>query len=180
MKRLYSHWQLSLGLDFIRFQDRFQLPCTSLMAPWQRIQLQQRSLRRRGFDPWVRKIPWRRQRQPTLAFLPGKSHGQKSLAGCSPWGRKALDTTEPTHTLQFLLCVQIWAGWHLSRFSVEFYQTDLIIFAIPWHLPTLPLLQTPPNLAHRGYSVNICSVALEDSVSNMADTVLSKQQKILF
>ena len=34
--------------------------------------------RRGGFDPWVGKIPWRRKRQPTPVFLPGKSHGQKS------------------------------------------------------------------------------------------------------
>ena len=40
--------------------------------------------RKPGFDPWVGKIPWRRKRQPTPVFLPGKSHGQKSLAGCSP------------------------------------------------------------------------------------------------
>ena len=42
--------------------------------------------RRRDFNPWVRKIPWRRKWQPTAAFLPGKSHGQRSLAGCSPHG----------------------------------------------------------------------------------------------
>jgi len=40
--------------------------------------------RRRGFDPWVRKIPWRRKWQPTPVFLPGKSHGQRSLVGHSP------------------------------------------------------------------------------------------------
>ena len=34
-----------------------------------------------GFDPWVRKIPWRRARQPTAVFLPGESHGQRSLEG---------------------------------------------------------------------------------------------------
>ena len=39
-----------------------------------------------GFDPWVRKIPWRRKWQPTPVFLPGKFHGQKSLGGYSPWG----------------------------------------------------------------------------------------------
>ena len=33
------------------------------------------------FDPWVGKIPWRRKWHPTLVFLPGKSHGQRSLAG---------------------------------------------------------------------------------------------------
>ena len=44
------------------------------------------------FDPWVRKIPWRRKWQPTTVFWPGKSHGQRSLAGSSPWGCKELDT----------------------------------------------------------------------------------------
>ena len=37
-----------------------------------------------GFDPWVGKIPWRRAMQPTPVFLPGESHGQKSLASYSP------------------------------------------------------------------------------------------------
>ena len=37
-----------------------------------------------GFDPWVGKIPWRRAWQPTPVFLPGESHGQRSLAGYSP------------------------------------------------------------------------------------------------
>ena len=40
------------------------------------------------FDPWVRKIPWIREWQPTPVFLPGKSHGQRSLVGYSPWGHK--------------------------------------------------------------------------------------------
>jgi len=39
-------------------------------------------------DPWVRMIPWRRKWQPTLVFLPEKSHGQRSLAGYSPKGHK--------------------------------------------------------------------------------------------
>ena len=38
------------------------------------------------FGPWVGKIPWRRKWQPTPAFSPGKSHGQRSLVGCRPWG----------------------------------------------------------------------------------------------
>ena len=49
---------------------------------------------RPGFDPWVRKIPWRRVWQPTPVFLPGESHGQNSLVGYSPWGCKELNTTE--------------------------------------------------------------------------------------
>ena len=39
-----------------------------------------------GFDPWVEKFPWRRKWQSTPGFLPGKSHGRRSLVGCSPWG----------------------------------------------------------------------------------------------
>ena len=47
-----------------------------------------------GFDPWVRKIPWKRAWQPTLVFLSGKSHGQRSLVGYSPQGHKESDMTE--------------------------------------------------------------------------------------
>ena len=46
------------------------------------------------FDPWVRKILWRRKWQPTPVFLPGKSHGQRSLVGYGLWGCKELDMTE--------------------------------------------------------------------------------------
>ena len=44
--------------------------------------------RRCEFDPWVRKIPWRRKWQPTPEFLTREFHGQRSLAGYSPWGHK--------------------------------------------------------------------------------------------
>ena len=52
--------------------------------------------RRHGFNPWVRKIPCRRKWQPTPVFLPGKSHGQRSLVSCRLWGRTESDTTEAT------------------------------------------------------------------------------------
>ena len=45
--------------------------------------------RRHQFDPWVRKIPWRRKWQPPSVFLPGKSHGRRSLVGFSPWPPKS-------------------------------------------------------------------------------------------
>ena len=47
-----------------------------------------------GYIPWVGEIPWRRERQPTSVFLPAESHGQRSLAGSSPWGGQELDTTK--------------------------------------------------------------------------------------
>ena len=57
-----------------------------------------RRCKRCGFNPWVGKIPWSRKWQPTPLFLSGNFHGQKNLAGCSPWGRK-----ESRHD---------WAGTH--------------------------------------------------------------------
>ena len=59
---------------------------------WERICLQ---CRRLGFNPWVRKIPCRREWQPAPVFLPGESHGQRSLVSYCPWGHKESDTTEP-------------------------------------------------------------------------------------
>ena len=46
------------------------------------------------FDPWAGKIPWRREWLPNPVFLPGKSHGQRSLVGYSPWGHKESNTAE--------------------------------------------------------------------------------------
>ena len=50
--------------------------------------------RRCSFSPWVGKILQRRAWQPAPVSLPGESHGQRCLLGCSPWGHKELDTTE--------------------------------------------------------------------------------------
>ena len=49
-----------------------------------------------GFNPWVGKMPWRRAWQPTPVFLPGESHGQRSLVAYSPRGHKESDTAEKT------------------------------------------------------------------------------------
>ena len=56
-----------------------------------------RRCKRHRVCPWVGKIPWRRAWLPTPVFLPGESHGQGSLAGYSPPGRKESDTTERLH-----------------------------------------------------------------------------------
>ena len=64
---------------------------------WSRICLQ---CRRPRFDPWVGKIPWRREWQPIPVFLPGQFHGQRILVGYSPWSRKESDMPERlTHTI---------------------------------------------------------------------------------
>ena len=49
--------------------------------------------RRREFDPWVGKMPWRKKWQPAPVFLSGKSHRERSLVGYSPWGRRELGET---------------------------------------------------------------------------------------
>ena len=76
-----------------------------------------------GSIPWIGKIPWRRKWQPTSVFLPGGSHGQRSMEGYSPWYMDSL-----------------WESWtglkHLSMFTdviTEFrcYQPDLFIIKFP-------------------------------------------------
>ena len=77
--------------------------------------------RRPGFDSSVGKIPCRRKWQSTPVLLLGKSHGQRSLVGYSPWGRKELDTTERLH-FHFSYCSWVlkarilkWVALSLSR-----------------------------------------------------------------
>ena len=72
---------------------------------WRRICLQ---CRRPGLSPWVGKIPWRREWQPTAVSLPGEFHGQRILAGYGPQGHKDSDTAEGlTRSLWFY--VYLWA-----------------------------------------------------------------------
>ena len=51
---------------------------------------------RHGFSPWIGKVPRRKAWEPTPVFLPGESHGQRSLIGYSPWGHTESDLTEAT------------------------------------------------------------------------------------
>ena len=59
-------------------------------------------VKRHRFDPWTRKIPWRRAWQPTLVFLPGKSHWQRVLAGYSPWAHRRVCPWSNSAQLLFL------------------------------------------------------------------------------
>ena len=60
------------------------------------------------FDPWIREVPWGRKWQPTPGLLLGKSHGQRSLVGYSPWGRKESDMTEWLNFLFLSLTTNMW------------------------------------------------------------------------
>ena len=74
---------------------------------------------------WVRKISWRRKWQPTPVFLPGKSHGQRSLVGYSPRGRKESYTAEQLHFhfgfFAVLVAVFIIIIYFFRFFSIYFY-----------------------------------------------------------
>ena len=76
-----------------------------------------RRYRRRRFDPWIRKIPWRRAQKPTPVFLPGESNGQRSLMGYSPQGCKKLDTTEATQHTCTVICTI--SGTNYSRSPID-------------------------------------------------------------
>ena len=74
--------------------------------------------KRPGFDPWVGKIPWSRAWQSTPVFLPGESHGRRSLVGYSPQGRKESDTTEWLHFTSHSSTMPGTAKHAHDRFSV--------------------------------------------------------------
>ena len=95
-----------------------------------------RRCRRCQFNPWVRKIPWRRKWQPTPVFLPEKLHGPKSLGGYSPWSHRESDMTEQMSkfinlsatsnfllslyipSIHFIHCIFHFQNFHLACFGV--------------------------------------------------------------
>ena len=79
--------------------------------------------RRCRFDSCVGKILWRRKRQPTPVFLPGKSHAQRSLVGYSPWGHKDSDTTEWLNNNKCFRIIVL-----LCIFKMLAYTPDIIFF----------------------------------------------------
>ena len=109
-------------------------------------------------DPWVGKIPWMRAWQPTTVttapiFLPGKSHGQRSLASCSPWGIKESDTTEHAHMhvildwgerKQIFCPGRTWPSSYTSLSKVQLSRVPNRDFPGPWEClcPTVYLLSS--------------------------------------
>ena len=101
--------------------------------------------RRCAFDPWVGKILWRKKWHPTPVFLPEKCHGQRSLAGYSPWGNKESDTTER-------LNMQAGCAYRIQYF-----------YFLPVHLMTAPacqLLHCTPVLSKVLYDLKCFSLFL--------------------
>ena len=118
---------------------------------------------------------WIRQWQPTPVLLPGKSHGRRSLVGCSPWGREELDTTEQLHFHFWLSwigegngnplqcsCLQNprdggawWAaiyGVAQSRMRLKWLSSSTVFMSIP----ISQFIPTPFNLGNHKFVLYIC------------------------
>ena len=81
-------------------------------------------------------VLWRRQWQPTPVVLPGKSHGCRSLVGCSPWGCEESDTTEGTWQQQQQMVLR---SIETSPFEKTFLQDYKVIMS---GLPGGPVVKT--------------------------------------
>ena len=94
--------------------------------------------RRPGFNPWVRRIPWRRKLQPTPVFLPGESHVQRSMVGYSSWGHKESDSTEQPVLLSYSI---------ISSYKIMAIISCLIQYILAAYLfNTLEFVSTNPIL----------------------------------
>ena len=117
----YTH---AIDINFQRFQihsERMSITnkCFNILNTKQRP----------GFDPRVRKIPWRREWQSTPVFLPGKSHGQRSVVGYSPWGCKESDMTEGLTLQASTICKleknQNRLTWQCRNFILQLKRSEL-------------------------------------------------------
>ena len=110
---------------------------------------------RRGFNPWVGKIPQRRAWQPTPVFLPGESHGQRSLVGYSPQGGKESDMTEVTGR----------EHEHTYYYSATTHpqQTLLIDPSIPCHCTEIQPQQSSPDSTSEGPHL-LCGLVIPEEI----------------
>ena len=122
--RSKDHRLCSKPAHYDSFQQR-EINCLEGLPWWLSGKESTCQCKRHGFNPWVTKIPRKRKRQPTLVFLPGKSHRKRSLAGYSPWGHKRVghnSTTKQQATTNcleeiklFVLYIAMWARGNSDR-----------------------------------------------------------------
>ena len=106
--------------------------------------------RRPGFNSWFGKMPWSRLWQPAPVFLLVTSHGQRSLAGNSPWGNKELDTTKQVgegngNPLQYSCLENPMDGgtWWVAVYGVAKSWTRLSNFTFTFHFHALEKEMAP-------------------------------------
>ena len=102
--------------------------------------------RRPRFDPWFWKIPWRWKWQPIPVFLPGESHGQRSLVGYSPRGLKESDTAEWLNSSIRFSIYTIFIGF-LYTLLIYYFLRDIFPFSPPFFIESLILFA---SLIHWG------------------------------
>ena len=93
------------------------------------------------FDPWIGKIPWRRERQPTPVFLSGKFHGQRNLVDYSPWVHKDLDATEQ---LTYYPGIEVRQSYIIEYRYIKIYKKYRPITQMNIHIKILSKM-TKPN-----------------------------------
>ena len=110
-----------------------------------------RRLRRHRFDPWIKKIPWRRKWQPTVFLAEkSKSHGQRRLAGYSRWGRKAYACILSCFS-HISLFMTLWTVVRQARLSMGFSRQE--------HWSGLPC-PPPGHLPHPGMEPRSLTLAV--------------------
>ena len=157
--RLFSwHWTEGLYWKLMH--------CLGCLLLWKEPALQRRRFKRCEFVPWVRKSSWRRTWQPTPAFLPGESHGQRSLVGYSPWGRRVGYDWACTHTEKWVgACVascSVCEGltWRDNRGAASLTSHPPVTMC-PLPSPTKEHCPQTPNSAHIWSSSNsFCSLGI--------------------
>ena len=106
---------------------------------------------------------WRRKWQPTPVFLPGESQGQRSLVGCSLWGRTESDTTEVTLAAAAApkgssQALPLWLSWYRIRLQCRRPGFDPWVGKMPWRRDRLPTPVFWPGEFHGLYSPWGCRV----------------------
>ena len=105
-----------------------------------------RRCKRLRFDSWVRKMPWRRKWQPTPVFLPGKSHGQKSLVCYSPWGCRRVRQNQESKQQQHALLIRIKPNFSESvQFSLVAQSCLTLCDPMNHSMPGLPVHHQLPE-----------------------------------
>ena len=105
-----------------------------------------------GFEPWVRKFPWRREWLSTPVFLTGEFQGQRSLAGYSLWGHKESNTTEQlTLSLHFFFLF-----YNSFRFTEKLNgRCRFLVHPLPDVWEASPILNMPPKGAYLFYTQSV-------------------------
>ena len=122
-------------------------------------------MRRPGFDPWVGKISWRRERLPTPVFRPGEFHGPYS-----PWGHKESDMTEQL-SLHFLQ----WCKVSLQLYS---FACGCLVFSstICWRDYSFPIEWFWHTCQKQFYHILKCLFLVFSSVSLIYMSVFTPER----